>query len=83
MARPLEAARFVGTLTPLTLDELDDIAGGLTDPDQDQHTTDAGQANQVADGAAADQAAQESAATQERFEEFSQDFSQDGDLDQT
>lgn len=64
-------------LTPLTLDELDEVAGGLSDPDKTQLPPDS--TTQGADGAAFEQTQTET--PQDRFAGLMQDFGDNHTLD--
>lgn len=69
----------IANLTPLTLDELDLVAGGLSDPDKTQLPPDG--TTQAADGAAFEQTLTET--PQDRFAGLMQDFGADRTLDQS
>lgn len=69
----------IATLTPLTLDELDQVAGGLSDPDKTQPVPDG--TTQGADGAAFAQTQAET--PQDRFAGLMQDFGDNRTLDQS
>ena len=69
----------ITNLTPLTLDELDQIAGGLSDPDKTQLPPDG--TTQSADGAAFEQTQTET--PQDRFAGLMQDFGADHTLNQS
>lgn len=69
----------IANITPLTLDELDQVAGGLSDPDKTQLPPDG--TTQTADGAAFEQTLTET--PQDRFAGLMQDFGDNRTLDQS